>query len=49
MDVKAAVHFKKKQTFTDNLLSKSNLLLDDPHVIQDVHVFLSSVEKKLSF
>jgi len=30
-----------RKTFADNLLT--------PHVIQDVHVFRSSVEKKLSF
>jgi len=39
--VKGVVHFKKKKTFADNLLT--------PQVIQDVNVFLSSVEKKLRF
>jgi len=39
--LKGLVHFKKtkqKKTFSDNLLT--------PHVIQDVHVFLSLVKKK---
>jgi len=41
--LKGGVQFKKKQkkTFADNFTHR--------HVIQDVHVFLSSVEKKLRF
>jgi len=39
---KGMVHFKKKK-------NKKKLLFTQPHVIQDFHVFLSSVEKKLRF
>jgi len=36
--LKGVVHFKKKM-----------LIIYSPHVIQDLHVILSSVEKKLRF
>jgi len=42
LDIKGVVHFKKKKkTFADNLLISKFTL--------HVHVFLSSVEKKLRF
>jgi len=40
LNFKGVIHFKRK---------KKLLLIIYPHVIQDVHVFLSLVEKKLRF